>query len=988
MNRKSDSAQDPGRRFSKALLVTLVSIAGLLAVGLVMLPYGVKWYLGDWLRERGVVNVSIGDVDINPFTGAFAIQSLEYEDNGAKRRAGHAAMNLSWTDLLNRQIRLSLVELRDASLQIRRTESNSWLIGTIVLGAQGAVEEVDRREAEAGWGFGIDNLQFEDIDIDYQDPLIAREFSVDSASLRDFATWNPQQSTRLEITLSSADARLAASGQARPFAETFDLDLQVDGENLDAVGLEALLAQVGVESVTGLLNTSVRVRVLAPPGDADTEMSISGELKLDDWRLVRPQDQFALSGLDWNGVVNITDGDGGQGINADGQLSLAGGEAELADNGLVIDIGNLSWTGQLAQIAGTESSQISGSGDLSLSSVNVGLAEAETESGDTRAAVDTHLASVLLSTKDIGLETGEKRLDAAWQGKLTLEGLNLASLASQVTLASLSWDGALTTKGDADKQVMGLQGALNAAGFGFQDEDSQLAAMLDSLKWQGGAETSSADGRLTTADGEIVASQLSARRGRAPDAKNQSSQSGQELLNVSELRAALTDARTGELFSFGPVEVVEVDLFGRTPAKPDEPGHAVSLANIGIDSVGVGTDTFSLGKVLLADLQVWIERLRNGTLEFETQTDGASDADPGATARKDDPAGEKSKNTGPSFSLAGLGLTGNSSLTYVDRSVSPVTRLELAPMDLELGAVNAATPDSDTPIRMAASVGRYGKLDFAGQIRPLAPQAYVNGAGAIKALDMISLDGFARRAIGYSIKSGTLSADLKVSLQSQQLDSLAELTIRKLDIDPLKAEEKDEFSAELGVPLETALGLLEDDEETIRLDVPLKGDTADLSVGVGDAVRQVMNKGLMAGMKTAATTYFAPLWPALAVGKLFEVASALRFEPVTFPPGEAAVNAEQSTYLQEMAGLLAKRSKVSLDLCGHAVAADLRVMYPEVKGEPGEDQLAAMVELARNRNQAVKDRLIDAGIASDRLVTCKPEASPADEGLPRIDFGA
>ncbi|MGB5249493.1 MAG: hypothetical protein WBO47_07715, partial [Gammaproteobacteria bacterium] len=222
----------------------------------------------------------------------------------------------------------------------------------------------------------------------------------------------------------------------------------------------------------------------------------------------------------------------------------------------------------------------------------------------------------------------------------------------------------------------------------------------------------------------------------------------------------------------------------------------------------------------------------------------------------------------------------------------------------------------------------------------------------------------------------------------QQLDSLADLTIRKLDIDPLKPDEQDEFSTELGVPLETALGMLEDNQETIRLEVPLKGDVSDLSVGVGDALRIVMNKGLMAGMKTAATTYFAPLWPALAVGKLFEVASALRFESITFQPGETLPGPEAGAYLQEIAGLLASRNKVSLDLCGRAVAADLRVLYPEAEGDLNDEQREALVELARGRNEAVKDQLIDAGIESSRLVTCKPEASPADDGLPRVEFGA
>ena len=84
-------------------------------------------------------------------------------------------------------------------------------------------------------------------------------------------------------------------------------------------------------------------------------------------------------------------------------------------------------------------------------------------------------------------------------------------------------------------------------------------------------------------------------------------------------------------------------------------------------------------------------------------------------------------------------------------------------------------------------------------------------------------------------------------------------------------------------------------------------DLADLSVGVGDAVRLVMRKGLVAGMKTAATSYFAPLWPALAAAKLFAAASKLSFRPVTFAPGSSALESEQDAYLQQMAPLMEKR---------------------------------------------------------------------------------
>ncbi|MGB5622747.1 MAG: DUF748 domain-containing protein, partial [Gammaproteobacteria bacterium] len=894
--------------------------------------------------------------------------------------AGHAALNLSWTDLVHKRIRLTQVELRDAVLEIRRTESNRWLIGTIVLGAQEAVEEVEQTEAESGWEFGIDLLLFEDVSIDYRDPIIAREFVVDRASLRDFATWDPDQVTQLAIALSSGEARLEASGGARPFADTFDLDLRVEGKKLDAAGLDALLEQIGVTSVQGMLATDFRIKLVAPPADADMSVTVTGSLELEDWEVVRPTDRFAVSGLVWDGSIDMRIGAEASSIDTDGELSVATGAASLTDPGLALELERFGWRGKLVHTGGGDSSAISGSGDIELADLVTELGVADPGSADGAEATRVRLASLDLSAAQLDLKLIADQIDAAWEGTLQLEDLGLDSKPSRLNLTSLDWDGAVTAGVSEQSQVMVFDGGLDAAGLGFRDSVSQLDASLESLQWEGRAEAQGTDGWRVDAGGEIAARELGA------------GYQGQQrrFLTVSALRAALADARPGQMVSLGAVDLVEVDLIEREPADDGESSHVVSLAKIDIDGIGIAADALILGEVILEDLQMWLERARDGTLETQALTGDAAQSqgtgESAADRRPGESAGE-SEDAGMVMSLAGLKTGGETRLVYMDRSVKPAARLELAPLEVEIGTIDAAAPDSDTPIRFTAANGRYGKIVFEGQMRPLSTETFVNGEGTIKDLNMIRLDGYARRAIGYAIKSGTLSADVRVDLQNQRLDSAADLTIRKLEIDPLKPEEQDEFSTELGVPLETALGLLEDDEATIRLNVPLQGELSDLSVGVGDAVRLVMKKGLMAGMRTAATTYFAPLWPALAATKLFAAASKLRFRPVTFAPGATALEPEQDAYLQQMAPLMQKRPKVSLTLCGRAVAADRAVLYPDAGGELDDKQRAAMADLSRSRHEAVKDRLIEAGIDSARLVTCTPEASPADEGLPRVDFG-
>jgi|GEM_PF-3248003 len=990
MDPTPETADIPRRRSRRILRTLLIGLAVLVAAGLVLLPYGVKWYFGDWLRDRGVVNVRIGDVDINPFTGAFAIESLEFEDDSGTHRAGHAALNLSWTDLINQRIRLSRVELRDAALKIRHTESNRWLIGTIVLGAQQAVEEVEQTEAESGWEFGIDRLEIADVAIDYRDPIIAREFVVDEAVLADFATWSPDQQTGIVLALSSLGAKLRVEGDARPFADTFELDLRVTSGDLAGQGLEALLAEYGFESVEGLLGTDARVKVAVPPGDGETEIEIDGRLDLSELAMVHQEGQLGLGRLEWDGTVRLTITPDASRLQTEGKLDIDTAALGAPAAGIALELDQFDWDGRLDQqidIDQTEDAasgdqSLSGAGDLNYQGLRITLAAGDDSSDPGAASSELSVDKFSANTSELLLRLGAGQTQADWEGDLQLSDAGFETAPSRLTVGSLDWKGKVNVAIGEQGATVVADGGVEAGGLGFEDLIDPLRAGLDSIDWRGRLELATtaeegggADsaGWRVTGSGDLSAENAGAR---VPG-------EDRSLIDVAELRASLAEPRPGYSLTLAALEVLNVKLFERVINNDGEPVHAISIARIGIDGIGIGERAVSLGDILIRDPALWIERQRDGVLEINAVNSDGDDAS-ASTKNDDAPTGDKADT---SISLAGLKTEGEARLVYVDRSVRPVARFELAPLELTLGAADGTAPDQDTPLDFKASIGRYGRIAFAGALRPGAEQAYVSGEGSLTDIDMISLDGFTRRAIGYSVESGTLSADLRVELQQQQLDSAADLTIRKLEIDPLKPDQQDEFSTELGVPLGVALSLLQDDQQTIQLEVPLKGDVSDLSVGIGDTLRQVMKKGLMAGMRTAATTYFAPLWPALAATKLFQAASKLSFRPVDFVAGEAALDAEKEAYLQEMAGLLGRRPKVSLTLCGRAVAADLAVLFPELEGELNESQEYALAELARSRHELVKDRLIDAGLDSARLVTCKGEVSPVDDGAPRVDFG-
>lgn len=876
MNNPADTATPVGAptlsKFWKWILLLLV----LLAAALSMLPLAVQWYLGEWLRDRGVVNVSIDDVDINPFVGRFVINSVSFEDDQGKHRAGHAEADLNWTDLFNQRIRLTELELRDATLAIRRTDSNRLLLGTIVLGAAQAVEDVEASEAGPGWGFGIDELHLENVAIDYRDALIERSLTIEQLKLEALRSWEPELVTNLDVALSSGDASLTSSGTLRPFAEFFDLDLQVTGERLDAVGLEAVLAQVGVTELAGVLNSEFQIEVRTTP-DGATMVAIDGDLLLASWHVVLGEQSATIGSAGWSGTIDL---------------------------GLF---------------------------------------------GDTNTFVA--------------------------EGELLSSELGADSAPYKAGFGELRWQGSIS--GEAGEQGAGvlLDGSVDVAGMEFADAALDQVAGLDALSWQGKVASTSAEGWRLGSAGNLTGAGLSAGFTQRP-----------QLLTLADLSLEVIEAEPDQQLVAQAITLHEFSFAQRGNAGGDQPAPVLAFSELTLDQLRLGSNRLQLGEILISDLTGWLEMREDGTLLL-----GLPSAEPGQQSPEPEVAAESASGVPDSdalqIQLAGIRTVGESSVTYVDRSVRPEAELAFRDFEFSVGAVDSARPQVDTPFAISAAQGRYAQFEFTGLTRPFAEQTFLSGEGTIADINMIRLDGFVRRGIGYHVESGTLSADLAVALEGQMLDSSAQLTIRKLAIDPLDASEQDEFSTQLGVPLGTALALLEDDQETIRLTVPLKGDLADLSVGVGDAIRIVMQKGLVAGMQTAATTYFAPLWPALAATKLFSAASALRFEEVEFAVNSDQLSADYLDYVRNMAGLLAKRPKVSLTLCGRTVAADLLAVSPTGEAALSEEMRLTLENLADSRALVIKDVLVEEGIESARLVTCTPEFRPTDEGAPRVVFG-
>jgi outer membrane protein OmpA-like peptidoglycan-associated protein len=326
------------------------------------------------------------------------------------------------------------------------------------------------------------------------------------------------------------------------------------------------------------------------------------------------------------------------------------------------------------------------------------------------------------------------------------------------------------------------------------------------------------------------------------------------------------------------------------------------------------------------------------------------------------------------------------------------------------------------PIELDTRAGKYSTIRINGEMALLEPFAVTRLTAKLESIHLPRLSGYAERYVGYALLNGELHLDTEAEIRQGVVRAINEVRVKKLEMRPLLPEEKNELTEELGMPLNTALSLLRDKNDDIELTVPVEGDVTNPEFGIGDAVRKAVGKGLAQGVKTAATIFFAPAGAILAAGKLMDLATALRFEPVGFAAGDAELTPEAIGQLDKLGPLLADRPKVSLRLGGVVTAADRTSLAeqrakqaapsppegpateppqpssgsggaPSSPGPAQEPKLvpmaipeAELLALGEQRAEAVKDYLIErGGIDPKRLLIRRPEIVEGGEAAPRVE---
>ncbi len=247
----------------------------------------------------------------------------------------------------------------------------------------------------------------------------------------------------------------------------------------------------------------------------------------------------------------------------------------------------------------------------------------------------------------------------------------------------------------------------------------------------------------------------------------------------------------------------------------------------------------------------------------------------------------------------------NGSADFSDESLPLPFAVHMAGL---AGEVSALSTRSIEPARvnLEGQVDEYGLVTIGGRLRPFAPTELTEIDLRFRNLDIPSMSPYIIKFAGRRIDDGDLDVDLSYRINDGQLSGDNALVMRDLVLG-----ERVPHPDALELPLGLALALLKDRNGVIDLEVPVSGDINNPDFNYGQVIRRAL-ANIITNVVTSPFRLLASL-----VGSGDEELGA-----INFMPGSADVAPPERETLASLAGALQQRPQLLLKISGVAAEAE------------------------------------------------------------------
>ena len=209
-------------------------------------------------------------------------------------------------------------------------------------------------------------------------------------------------------------------------------------------------------------------------------------------------------------------------------------------------------------------------------------------------------------------------------------------------------------------------------------------------------------------------------------------------------------------------------------------------------------------------------------------------------------------------------------------------------------------PGGTTYLDMDGEIDKYGSTKFQGSVDVFNPKEYVDLDLNFKNLNLPAMSGYSATFAGYEIEAGKLYLDLGYDIMYGKLHATNNIMVKHI-----KLGRQLEGKNIKHLPLGFVIGLLEDSDGIIDIDMPIKGDVNAPDFKYGALVWKTLGNLIT----KAVTSPFRFLGSAMGIkGK--------ELEYIAFEFGKSNITPPEREKLDKILKMMDKRPKIILELSG------------------------------------------------------------------------
>jgi len=964
-------------RVRKILVAVLAGLVVIVAVALAILPEVVRRVAVDQVPKLTGRVLALDDVDLNLFTGHLALKGARIFKSGVNERAvefERLDVRLDYLPFLFHKVRVTEISLVGAKMSILRRGPTEFDFADVLERLKGGKADAPAQSSSAKWTVELGRISLQRL----------------AVILRD-ATTSPESEWRIDdMTLEARN--LTLGGRARP--GSLEARLKLNGAAIaatsDSLALEPLATATRV-TVDGFDLAPLRPYLASAPaapraGRVNAALALAIELAPTGLRRGTVRGGVALNGLE---VVQTG--------RTDPFLTVPGLSVKINDADLVarsFTIGAIEVDGLSLRAVRDAQQKI----DLVALGERPGAggpAPAASDAGPTTPAAATEPAPAQLKLKieQLALRNGT----ATFRDEAVRPITTLAITELTADVKDLTWP----SEGPAPFSV------------------SMKLPQAGRMELKGAAIPAPLDVEVA----------LSLKNGRIEPyqayfpvpARFAGSFNGETRNHVTITNGVLAATSRGSNW---------IEKF--TMTAPGEKTPAAQFERLRFDGIDFAWPKHArVAKIALAKPEIRIERDKDGVMSLRKMftSDGRAPSRPEKPAPKETKAKPAAQPAEPQ-KPGGLPVTveiGTITIEdgyarFLDRTVDPAFAQELSRFGLTIEGLSSV-PGRRARVATQAVIGGSSAFDLKGEIAPIG-EVYADLTGELRDFKLASVNPYADPITAWFLKTGELAIKMHFRIEKNQLTADNDIEVKNLTVAP--SRENDEVKKKVGLPLGMIVALVTDQDNGIKVNVPLSGEVNQVKADPSDAIWTAV-KNVVVNIVSA---------PFRSIGKLVkgsggEPGDELKIDAVTFAAGSADVAPPMEQHLTKVADFLRGAPNIKLAMApvgaprdveslraqevtlriqrlqlarglpdfNAAVAVAFKEQLPDVTPpKTGEEQLAVlkerevvpdarMQELQARRLEAVRAALSAAqGIPADRLLPGNAGAATDTDAEGRVEL--